>query len=485
MSHDPYQPFLDYELVPNPAVIFPTVIENYDWEVFKPISKEYYRSLSSFLVEENAQNRKLQSSCIQQQLPLLSFFTGSDKKDSRKSNPRNAGRRPNDFFSLFKSFICARYMDIDVNSRTICSLLNSNPAFLERMNFENNQPPSYRAIDRFDQIMSEYDLWEKASYISIRLNINENVIDPEQECAIIVDTTHIPARAKKGKAIKPCRECPLNKMCPYKVPTDDNAGILTKSKTEKYFAHKVGMLTPAKARLPTNFFVDKGETFDGHFLEPLLDDLIEKFPQFDNLDYVIADGTFNSKEKEEMVREKLQAQLVAPINPRKSKDVESPARGIKKIDKYGQPVCISNFGMFLLTKVHATKEYLWVCSKLHPESPDYEPNFICNMKQYCSKGAYGRAYRTKADDFTQINWNFPQFSKEARGLFALRTTIEREFSWLKRDLKMESLWKRGKKNVIAHVAKCLISMHLVANVAHKVGCPEYANRIKTFAKYPV
>lgn len=57
------------------------------------------------------------------------------------------------------------------------------------------------------------------------------------------------------------------------------------------------------------------------------------------------------------------------------------------------------------------------------------------MKQYCSKGTYGRAYRTKADDFRQINWNFPQFSKEARGLLALRTTIEREISWLKRDLK--------------------------------------------------
>ncbi len=260
-------------------------------------------------------------------------------------------------------------MDIDVNSRTICSLLNSNPAFLERMNFKDNLPPSYRTIDRFDQIMTDYDLWEKASHTSIRLNINENVINPEEECAIIVDTTHIPARAKKGKVIKPCRECPFYKSCPDKVPTDDNAGVLTKSKTEKYFAHKVGLLTPAKSALPTNFLINKGETFDGHFLEPLLDDFIENFPQFDNVDYVIADGTFGSREKEKMVREKFHAQLVTPINPRRSKEIEHPAR--------------------------------------------------------------------------------------------------------------------GKKNVIAHVAKCLISMHLVANVAHKVGCPEYAHRIKTFAKQPV
>jgi len=30
MGFNIYQPFLDYGLVPNPAVIFPTVIDNYD-----------------------------------------------------------------------------------------------------------------------------------------------------------------------------------------------------------------------------------------------------------------------------------------------------------------------------------------------------------------------------------------------------------------------------------------------------------------------
>ena len=122
-----------------------------------------------------------------------------------------------------------------------------------------------------------------------------------------------------------------------------------------------------------------------------------------------------------------------------------------------------------------------MCAKLHPESPEYEEGFVCEFKERCSKGRYGRAYRTKADSFPQINWELPQFSKEAQGLLALRTTIERDISWLKQGLKMESLWKRGKKNVIAHVAKCLTSMHIVANVAHKIGHPEFMHRIKTFS----
>ena len=34
---------------------------------------------------------------------------------------------------------------------------------------------------------------------------------------------------------------------------------------------------------------------------------------------------------------------------------------------------------------------------------------------------------------------------------------------------------------VAHVAKCLLSMHIVANVAHKIARPESMQRIKTFS----
>jgi len=128
--------------------------------------------------------------------------------------------------------------------------------------------------------MSEYSLWEKACYLTIRRNITEKVINPKEECALIVDTTHIPAKAKKGKVIKPCRECPFFKTCKGKIPTDDNAGVLVKKKDEVYFAHKAGFLTPGKTALPINYLVDRGERHDSKFLEPLIDDLIANLPEF-------------------------------------------------------------------------------------------------------------------------------------------------------------------------------------------------------------
>lgn len=478
MIFNVYQPFLDYDFVPNPAVVFPTVVANYAWEHFLPIAGDYYRGLKDYMLAENEGRRSFYGFSDQR---AFSFVREPvDRGRGHPGNPRGAGRKPTDFMALFKSFVCARYMDIEVNSRTICSLLNSNPAFLERMNFEEGRPPSYRVIDRFDQIMTEWGIWEKAAYLVIQINIQEKIIDPEKECFLIVDTTHVPARAKKGKVIKPCRECLFVKDCQWKVPTDDNAGVLVKSQTERYFAHKVGLSTLGRSSLPIDWFVDRGERYDGKFLEPLLGRFVERYPQFP-ISHVIGNGTFGSKENERLVREKLKAQLVAPVNPRRCQEVENPARGIKKITKHGRPVCIAGFDMVLHTRSLKSKEYIWVCAKYHPESPEYEPDFICDLRDHCSPGKFGRAFRTKAKDFPQINWDFPQFSKEAQGLLALRTTIERDVSLLKEGLKMESLWKRGKKNVIAHVAKCLLSMHLVAHVAHKVGRPNDRHKLRSFS----
>lgn len=233
----------------------------------------------------------------------------------------------------------------------------------------------------------------------------------KEECFLILDTTHIPARAKKAKVIKACRQCVFSQTCKFRVPTDDNAGVLTKSKTEKYYAHKVGLSTLSKSTLPIDWFVDRGERFDGKFLEPLLRQFQDRYPQFD-ITEVIANGTFGYKDNEELTEKILEARLLSPVNPRRCKEIEAPARGIKKITKYGQPICLADFKMALRGRSISTKEYIWVCARLHPESPQYDPEYICELKDQCSSGQYGRAYRTKAKDFLKSTGNFPSSAKK-------------------------------------------------------------------------
>ena len=89
-----------------------------------------------------------------------------------------------------------------------------------------------------------------------------------------------------------------------------------------------------------------------------------------------------------MVKEKLQAQLVAPINPRKAKGQTNPARGIKEITPYGQPICISGFPLFLLGQDHKTREYIWACHEnLIPTVPNMNLTFPAISKNIVVKEA--------------------------------------------------------------------------------------------------
>jgi hypothetical protein len=478
MNTNTYQPFLNYDLaIPNPAMVFPTVMDNYNFSVLSDIEVTYYEELANLVRRHRKSN--LQEPIADSQGFLFPELAKIEIAKERERNPKGAGRRPKDFLALFKSFTGARYLGIDVNSRSVCMLLNSNPAFLERVSFPNNQVPSYRVIDRFDQVMTESNLWEKAARVVIQKNIDDKVINPRLEDKLVIDTTHIPARAKKGKLIKACRKCKAKDICPYKITTDDNAGVLIKSKNEVYFARKVGLSSLTVSKLPIDWLVNRGETYDGHFFCPLLQSFKNRFPMF-NISKAIVDAIFNYKDNYLCAQKYLEAQLVAPINSRKCKEIPNPARGIKKITKQGQPICIDDRPMFLITRNEPTREFIWGCLVYHPESPEYDPQYICPMRNQCSNAAIGRVYRTKADKFPQICWDFPQFSKIAKSILALRTSIEREIGLLKEALKMESLWKRGKKNVNAHVAKCLIAMHMVAWVAHKTHRDNLIHSIKTF-----
>jgi transposase len=55
------------------------------------------------------------------------------------------------------------------------------------------QVPSLKTFERFDQIMIENGLWEKARQLMVQFNIEQGIIEKEEQLA--EDTTHVEAEA--------------------------------------------------------------------------------------------------------------------------------------------------------------------------------------------------------------------------------------------------------------------------------------------------
>ncbi|WP_438802668.1 transposase, partial [Heyndrickxia coagulans] len=57
----------------------------------------------------------------------------------------------------------------------------------------------------------------------------------------------------------------------------------------------------------------------------------------------------------------------------------------------------------------------------------------------------------------------PQHGRTFEVLYSARTVIERIFGILKDGYSLRRVHKRGKQAVEAHVDRCMISMHIMAN----------------------
>lgn len=147
---------------------------------------------------------------------------------------RLAGKKPKCFFSLLKSFIGATLMGFPAEPDKVYLLLETNPAFMRVCEFApkyvNDEYcyrhlPSLRKLEQFDQIMSEYGIWNKIKIREVTKNFESGIIKIENE--IVGDTTHYHAysgfetityidendkeqRKSQSKVVKKCN-CPEKK----------------------------------------------------------------------------------------------------------------------------------------------------------------------------------------------------------------------------------------------------------------------------------
>ncbi len=117
--------------------------------------------------------------------------------------------------------------------------------------------PGLRKLEQFDQIMTEYGLWDQSKKNEVAQNIREEVI--RKESRIVGDTTHYNAfsgfetvisedekgkekKKSQSKVTKKCN-CEDRENCshPWEL-SDDGAGTIVKSQTKIIWGHKASII---------------------------------------------------------------------------------------------------------------------------------------------------------------------------------------------------------------------------------------------------
>lgn len=424
---------------------------DFPWEnVFSPIKEEYEKARF-----ERYWNQKEQT-CSGPSQPEL--FPDLPQDVSAKPEKSSRGRKGINFYALFRAFTLAPLLYVEVMVSSVHFQVMGNSDFRTVCGFTTI--PSLKTFERFDQIMIENGLWEKARQLMVNFNIQQRIIDKEEQLA--VDTTHVESEAtlnakRKCNHSEPC-DCP-------EIPTDDNVGLVRKSNTVTYIAHKVALVCGVKSELPLSRSVFKGGEHDGKTLAPTLETTKQDLPEewLETVQYVSADGIYQNKENQEHTKNILDAKLLSPINPRKIKEQPLDARGVTKLDRYGVPHCISGHPLKLKGLDETKKQYVWTCPVFDPK---YKKEGIsctesCHI-QCCNGAKTGRTIRIPQSMTPQIDSEFPQHLHLFKEKYGERTAIERVNAQAKEGLSMRRVHKRGRQAVEAHVDRSIITAHVLA-----------------------
>jgi hypothetical protein len=268
---------------------------------------------------------------------------------------RLGGKKPKCFFALLKSFLGAAIMGFPCEPEKVSMLLKSNPSFVrvcgfapkgERDEYCSRHIPSERKLQQFDQIMSEWGLWDKMKIALVTENIETGAIKIEKE--VVGDTTHYYAysgfetvkykdkdgkeqKKSQSKLTKKCR-CQDRDKCEHDwVLADEGAGTIVKSITKMYWGHKASIVGFPRQGVPLDArAVLDGATYDGETYLPHVEKVFEMYPVIEeSVKTALYDSACDSKDLKEKFMDKLGLKLKASFNPSRMKEItEGLPRGM-------------------------------------------------------------------------------------------------------------------------------------------------------------
>lgn len=399
---------------------------------------------------------------------------------------RSDGRKPKCFFALFKSFIGTSLAGLPPEPENVHFLLTSNLSFARVCGFVPKEDsdqywqenvPGLRKLEQFDQIMTEYGLWDHSKKNEVAQNIREEVI--RKESRIVGDTTHYNAfsgfetviyedekgkekKKSQSKVTKKCR-CEDRENCchPWEL-SDDGAGTIVKSTTKIIWGHKASIIGLPGQEIPLDAAaVSDAATYDGQTFFPHTVRLFEDFPEVRPwIDTALYDAACCDQGLKDMFQKELNVVLMASFNPRGKKDVtEDIPRGMEKITPYGIPVCKGGHDMDYTGKRNDTGTFIY---KAPSDETGISVCLNCEHKQECCPNSdTGRTIAVPFGVLPHIDHHDPPMAKRFREIMKKRTSVERMIKRLKCDLSDGRLTKRSNASFQAYLDKTMIAFHIL------------------------
>jgi len=186
-----------------------TILKSFPWKDYCELAASYYNALYDFNISkqpkentvENSETKdqgrqrllfsratidKSQSVLHEMKSKRIAEHTVSSQSVSPGIVPKRlGGKKPKDFFAMFKSFTGACLMGFAPEPEVVHNLLSSNLSFARVCGFIPNNSdekywyrsvPSLRKIEQFDQVMTEYGLWNQNKWDEVRRNIEQGII---------------------------------------------------------------------------------------------------------------------------------------------------------------------------------------------------------------------------------------------------------------------------------------------------------------------
>jgi len=402
---------------------------------------------------------------------------------------RFIGRKPKCFFAMLKAFLGVTLMGQKPEPEQVDDFLRNNPTFARACGYTPktletydeysfDHVPSLRKLEQFDQIMTQFGLWDKIKQFQVNDNLVHGVVEMENE--LVGDTTHYIAysgfetveyqdekgKKKKKSQSKTTKNCHCENWndCDHEwILADDGAGSVAKSGGKLYWAHKAAVIGfPRQGAILDITAVADAATHDGQTFLPHVAHVFDLYPDVQScVSHVLYDSACDDAELKKKFEVDYQVELKASLNPRRKKEVtKGLPRGIDKITPYGNPICLEGHVMDYKGVRYEAEKFIY-------EAPQNElGQSVCagcpQRSQCCNAQTKGsRIITVSFNLLPHIDSNDPPMAKRFKAIMRRRPSVERMIKRIKCDFSDERLAKRGNASFQAYLDKSLIAYHLL------------------------